>query len=69
MRQDRLFRLAVEALGFNAHHEPGRGWRLAVVVRRGDEHWDDAHKELYEALSTPELADVIAEELARALGL
>lgn len=69
VRQDRLFRLAVESIHIHAHHEPGRGWVLSCGIRRGDESWTDVRPELYDRLTTPEMADVISVTLAHQLGL
>lgn len=67
--QPRLFRLAVEALTINAHHEMGQGWHVTIVARRGDETWQEAAQEVYSCLSTDELADVITASSALSLGL
>jgi hypothetical protein len=67
--QVRLFRLAVEAIAVSAHFEPGSGWRLVVSARRQGESWDEARSATYDALSTPELFDVLCADLAGDLGL
>lgn len=63
MRQERLFRLAVESGSITFMHEPGKGWRLTVACRRGDETWLEAKTEVYEGLSTAELLDTIYASL------
>lgn len=60
MDQPRLFRLAVESGVVTFTHEPTRGWKLNIRLRRGDETWAEAHWDTYEGLSTRELLDVIA---------
>lgn len=67
MRQDRLFRLAVESGTITLMHEPGSGWRLTVTLRRGDETWLEAKTETYTHLSTAELLDAIYAHLDTAL--
>lgn len=67
MTQERLFRLAVESGHVQFTHEPGRGWRLYVTLRRGDELWSEVRGDLYEGLSTSELLDTIAVVLDSAL--
>lgn len=67
--QQRLYRLAVEAIALTAWWEPGRGWQVALRLRRGDESWSDSERADYSVLSSPELVDVIGAELARVLGL
>jgi len=69
MEQDRLFRLAVDAISAQARFVPGEGWRLTVVIRRGDETWDEAPTVVYTWLQTAELVDVLEGELISALGL
>lgn len=63
MRQERLFRLAVEAGTVTFGHEPGKGWRLVIAVRRGDELWQDAARDIYEGLTTVELLDTVYAHL------
>lgn len=65
--QGKLFRLAVESGHVQFHHEPGRGWQLRVMFRRGAEHWSEAQVECYEALTTIELLDTLAAVLDSAL--
>jgi len=65
MEQERLFRLAVDAINVHASHEGGRGWRVGIRARRGDEEWSDVAGRDYTYLSTDELLDVIAAELER----
>lgn len=67
MRQERLFRLAVEHGSVNFHHHPGIGWSLTVWLKRGDEAWDSAQQDFYEGLTTVELLDTIAAHLDTAL--
>lgn len=67
MHQERLFRLAVEAGFIQFSHVPGRGWTLVIKVRRGQELWDESAAEMYEALTTIELLDVIYAALDQAL--
>ena len=67
MQQDRLFRLAVEAGSINFRHEPGRGWVLNIVLRRGDEDWSSIQPETYSHLTTVELLDAVAAHLDGAL--
>jgi hypothetical protein len=62
MQQEKLFRLAYEAIALNAHYCHGEGWRLVVTARRQDETWDEAHQATYDRLTTDELADVICVE-------
>lgn len=63
MYQDRLFRLAVESGTITFMHEPGRGWRLTLTCRRGDETWLEASTDTYEGLSTHELLDTVYAHL------
>jgi hypothetical protein len=63
MNQQKLFRLAVESGTITFMHEPGRGWRLTLTCRRGDETWLEARTETYEGLSTAELLDTIYAHL------
>lgn len=69
MEQERLFRLAVEAVNVHARFEPGVGWLCTVGYRRQDERWDSAYRASYAALATPELLEVICAEMEKALGL
>jgi len=62
--QERLFRLAVDAVTIQANHDAGEGWRLVVITKRQDEQWADAVRSEYSRLSTEELLDVIDSELA-----
>ena len=64
MIEQRLFRLAYEAISLSAVYVPGEGWRLTVVARRADEPWTEAHRATYSHLMTDELADVICCEAA-----
>jgi hypothetical protein len=63
MRQERLFRLAVESGSVSFMHFPGKGWQVSLRLRRGDETWDEASSEIYCGLTTVELLDVIAAHL------
>jgi len=69
MGQERMFRLAVDALSVSARYHGGHGWEVVIQVRRGEEKWEDAEKRAYDHLSTPELADVLCSDVCRALGL
>lgn len=69
MDQERLFRLAVEAMSINAHRDPMGRWAVTIRARRGDEEWLAGLWETYELLSSTELADVIEAVLERVLGL
>lgn len=69
MQQERLFRMAVDSVDVNAFYEWPRGWHLCVRVRRADESWSDVEPDLYDGLSSEELADVIACSIQDALGL
>lgn len=62
MKQEPLFRLALEALVITAFYEPAEGWRLRVLAHRQGEPWSDGAETLYFRLTTSELADVIACE-------
>lgn len=62
-------RLAVDAIDVNAHYEHGAGWHLCIRTRRGDELWTDVDPDLYDRLTTEELADVIECVLRNDLGL
>lgn len=59
MEQARLFRLAVESGSITFQHVAGYGWRLTIVLRRGDESWTDARSVTYDRLSTAELLDTL----------
>lgn len=67
--QERLFRLALEAVHVQMQFEVARGWKLVVGARRGDEEWPDAERREYTHLSTPELVDVLECELGRLFAL
>jgi hypothetical protein len=62
MIEQRLFRLAYEAIALTANYRPGEGWRLTVTARRQDESWSEAQQVVYDRLTTDELADVICVE-------
>lgn len=66
--QQRLFRLALEAIVIQAFYEPAEGWRLRVITHRQGEPWTDADETLYFRLSSSELADVLAAEALHQLG-
>lgn len=59
MIQERLFRLAPEAMHLQATYVHGEGWRVAAGLRRQDESWDEVERVVYDHLTTPELVDVI----------
>ena len=63
MRQERLFRLAVESGSCTFQHVAGYGWRLTITVRRGDESWTEARSATYDRLSTAELLDTLYSHL------
>lgn len=67
MQQERLFRLAPEAVTLSAHFVPGQGWSATWSVRRGDEQWSDAYRADYSSLSSAELVDVIEAEASELL--
>lgn len=67
MRQERLFVLAPEAINLHVTFVPAQGWSAVVVMRRQDEQWPDAYRSDYSYLSTEELFDTLAAELARIL--
>jgi hypothetical protein len=69
IEQPRLFRLAIEAIAITAHYEPARGWTAGIIVRRGDESWDQALRRDYSCLSSTELVDVLDADLVAAFGL
>lgn len=69
MDQERLFRLATEAVTFSAHRDALGRWAVTLRARRGDEDWDQGLWETYELLSSEELADVVEAVLERVLGL
>ena len=57
--EQRLFRLAPEAVIASAHYVHGHGWLFVFKLRRGDESWEEAEEVRYSDLTTEELADVI----------
>lgn len=69
MTQERLFRLAVEAMHLHVTFVPGDGWHFTVTYRRQGESWSDAYRVDYDRLSTSELADLLGEEVGGALGI
>lgn len=66
--QQRLFRLALDAVAIDAHYEPPNGWSLNVRARRGDESWQEGHHATYRPLTSSELVDVIVAELETIFG-
>lgn len=69
MLQQRLFVGAPETIHSHATWVAGAGWHLTIVVRLEGEQWPDSYRCDYDHLSTPELFDVISEELAQRLRL
>jgi hypothetical protein len=67
MKQDRLFRLAVEDGIVTMHHVPGSGWELVVKLRRGQETWSECDNVAFSRLTTVELLDTLAAHLDVAL--
>jgi len=64
---NRLFNLAPETFIVQAHHVAGEGWRLLISMRRQDEPWPDARRDVYDHLTTEELVDVILATTSQAL--
>ena len=56
---ERLFRGAPDALVVSAHYETKQGWFLTVGVRFSGETWAEGSRDVYEALSSAELVDVL----------
>jgi hypothetical protein len=69
MDQQRLFRLAPEAMFVTANYVPGEGWRLTASMRRQDEPWSSAYRVTYSHLTSPELSDVILSEFGEGLAI
>lgn len=67
VQEQRLFRLAHEAVSITAAYVGGQGWSVTVRLRRGDESWSDAYSAQYSHLSTSEMVDVIECELLQLL--
>jgi hypothetical protein len=67
MQQDRLFRLAPEALTLHAHYVGGSGWQLRVAVRAQGDQWSDEAWVHYDHLTTQELLDTIEGDLSSRL--
>lgn len=67
MTQQRLFRLAVEALVMNATYEPGQGWSLRCAERRQGEPWADECWTEYAGLTTSELLQVLSDHFGSRL--
>jgi hypothetical protein len=65
--QDQLFKLAVEAFAIDARRSLSGYWELRVRARRYGESWSGSRNELYANLSTDELVDVVAVEVATGL--
>jgi hypothetical protein len=69
MEQQRLYRLAIEAVTWNAHRDHWGRWAVSLRARRQDEGWGDGEWRVYDGLTSAELADVQGAELERLLGL
>lgn len=67
MDQQRLFRIAPDAISFTARYE-FPGWDLTVSCHVPGEPSEDAYRSHYRTLSTAELFDVIDAEAAKVLG-
>ena len=67
--QPRLYLTAVEAAHIQFRWDGPRGWEVHLNWRRQGDGWSDEPAAFYAELSTVELADVIAAELERILGL
>jgi hypothetical protein len=67
MEQERLFRLAYEAVGINAHREIHGYWSVNIRLKRADEAWDECFQDTYSLVTTEELVqlfdDVVAPRL------
>ena len=61
MIEQRLFRLAPEAIVSTAVFDPGDGWRVTVTMRRQDEDWDTAATRRFDHLTTTELVAVLSD--------
>lgn len=64
---ERLFRLAHEAVAVTATYVWARGWTLRIGARRQGESWDTSWHEDYELLTTEELLQVLEAELSAQL--
>lgn len=67
--QQRLWQPALEAFSCAAHWESGEGWEVHINSRCEAEGWLPARRSGYSLLTSPELADVVCEELYRRLRL
>lgn len=67
--QERLFRLAHEAIAITARYDAGEGWFVTLHFRRGDETWEQARSSTYSHLSAYELYTAITHELETAFGI
>lgn len=56
---------ALEAVNISAWWSFPTGWVLRVVARRSGRSWREGEARTYEHLSTAELVDVLAEEVAQ----
>lgn len=59
---------SVEAVIISAQFTLERGWMLRLQLRRQFEDWSDARTEVYEALTTDELVDVLDASLGTVRG-
>lgn len=60
---------ALEAVNVSAMWSFPTGWDLRITARRSGRSWSEGETRTYDYLATEELADVLAEELGRLLGL
>lgn len=68
MTEQRMFRLAVEAITVSAHRDVMGRWTFVISARRGDEGWDEAYTATHTLLSTDEFLYVLDAELASRFG-
>lgn len=68
MAQERLFRLAPDAIVITAQHTHHEGWKLSLRVHRGDELWADSYSVVHSHMSTAELLTAVEAELWSQLG-
>lgn len=69
-QEQKLFRLAVDAIMISAHYERGFGWVCVIKLRRGDEDWhENVEGDRYDGLTTEELVEVIDAHLSSRLGV
>jgi hypothetical protein len=59
MQEQRLFEGAPEAVILSCHYTMGEGWTARLQIRRQFEDWADARTEVYDRLTTQELADAL----------